>query len=80
MKMHEIRELSYEELRDNVADKAEELANLKFQLALHQLDNTARVKITRREYARMKTILREHELRIRKLADQNVESGEKRDG
>ncbi len=76
MKMHEIRELSYQELQDKVAEKAEELANLKFQLALHQLDNTAKVRIARREYSRMKTILREHELGIRKLADQEIESGE----
>jgi len=76
MKTSEIRELSYQELQDNIVEKAEELANLKFQLALHQLDNTAKVKTARREYSRMKTILKEHELGVRKLADQNVESGE----
>jgi large subunit ribosomal protein L29 len=73
LKIQEIRELSFQELKDRVADKAEEFANLKFQLALHQLDNTASIRSIRREYARMITIAKEHELGIRKLSEQ--ESG-----
>ncbi|NQU05796.1 MAG: 50S ribosomal protein L29 [Calditrichaeota bacterium] len=73
MKIQEIRELSFQELKDKVAEKAEELANLKFQHALHQLDNTANVRIIRREYSRMLTIAKEHESGIRKLSEQ--ESG-----
>lgn len=65
MKTKEIRELSIEELRDKTADKAEELANLKFQLSLHQLDNTAKVRIERRELARLKTILKEQEEKMK---------------
>ena len=68
MKVREIRELTPGELETRVAEKAEELANMKFQLALHQLDNTAKVHITRRELARMKTILQEHRRGIRKLS------------
>ncbi|MCF7810362.1 50S ribosomal protein L29 [bacterium] len=73
MKIKDIRDLSFEELKDRLGDKAEEFANLKFQLALHQLDNTASVRSIRREYARMLTIAKEHELGIRKLSEQ--ESG-----
>ena len=70
MKTSEIRELSAQELEDKVAEKAEELANLKFQHALHQLDNTAKVRITRHELARMRTILKEHKTGVRQLKDE----------
>ena len=70
MKTSEIREFSAQELEDKVAEKAEELANLKFQHALHQLDNTAKVRITRRELARMRTILKEHKTGVRQLKDE----------
>lgn len=67
MKVREIRELSPKELKEKLAEKTEEVANLKFQHALKQLDNTAKVRIVRREMARFTTILHEHEKGIRKL-------------
>jgi len=67
MKVREIRELSPEELKEKIEEKSEELANLKFQLALHQLDNTAKVRIVRRDLARFKTIYLEHLLGIRRV-------------
>ncbi len=76
MKVREIRELSKEELEASVAEKAEELANLKFQLALHQLDNTSKVRIARRELARMKTILQEFRLGIRVASRQGSDEGQ----
>ena len=72
MKVREIRELSPRELADMVVEKAEELTNLKFQLALHQLDNTAKVRIARRELARLQTIQKEHQLGIRKLTSADI--------
>jgi large subunit ribosomal protein L29 len=66
-KIKEIRELSATDLKQRIADKVEELANLKLQLALKQLDNTAKVRLTRRELARMKTLLKEHELGLRPI-------------
>ncbi len=72
MKVHEIRELDPKELAQRIAEREEELANLKFQLALHQLDNTAKVRMLRREYARMVTVMREHELGIRKLVERKL--------
>ncbi|MDP8238646.1 MAG: 50S ribosomal protein L29 [Candidatus Hatepunaea meridiana] len=78
MKPREIRELSIQELEDNLSDKAEELANLKFQHALHQLDNTGKVRIAKRELARLKTIYNEHKSGIRTLSDEESENtGEK---
>ncbi len=77
MKVSEIRDLSPEELEDAIGNKEEELANLKFQHSLHQLDNTSKVRSARRELARMKTILTEHvqgrhELQAKKLIDEDL--------
>lgn len=64
MKTKEIRELSAAELGARIRDTAEELANLKFQHSLHQLDNTDKVRRVRRNLARMMTIQREIEVGI----------------
>ena len=76
MKAHDIRELMPQELEEKIADKAEELANLKFQLALHQLDDSAKVRLARRELARLKTIFHEHKTGIRALKTQPGTAGQ----
>ena len=45
IKMEEIKQLPLKELKVRLRDTEEELANLKFQLALHQLDNPLQVRI-----------------------------------
>jgi large subunit ribosomal protein L29 len=57
MKASEFRELSVEELEVKEKELAEALFNLKFQHATGQLDNTAQLKRTRRDIARVKTVL-----------------------
>ena len=64
----EIRELTRTEVEDQVREKEEELANLRLQLATRQLENALVVRSERRELARLKTILKEHELGIRTLS------------
>lgn len=59
MKASEFRELSVEELEVKVRELAEAFFNLKFQHATGQLDNTAQLKRTRRDIARVKTVLGE---------------------
>ena len=59
MKASEVRELTLEELKQREEDVAEELFNLKFQLATAQLENKMRVRQVRRDLARIKTIMRE---------------------
>jgi large subunit ribosomal protein L29 len=59
MKASEVRELTLEELRQRERDSTEELFNLKFQLATGQLENKMRVRQTRKDLARIKTIIRE---------------------
>ena len=67
-KMEEIRQLPVEELKIRLRDAIDELTNLKFQLALHQLDNPLKVRGLKRDIARIKTVLHEHELGIRKAS------------
>jgi large subunit ribosomal protein L29 len=59
MKASEIRELSPEEMHRKVADLKEELFNLRFQHEISQLENPQRMKQTKREIARLKTIIGE---------------------
>ncbi len=62
MKASDIREMSVDELNETLSNLKEELFNLRFQLAINQLDNTARLKAVKKDIARIKTTLREAEL------------------
>jgi len=59
MKPGEIRELGIEELQRKKDDLAQEIFNLRFQHGVGQLENTARLKQTKRDIARVETILKE---------------------
>ena len=61
-KTSDIRELPVSELNERLDETREELFNLRFQLATGQVDNYRRVRLLRREIARVKTVLREREL------------------
>lgn len=63
MKAKEIKELTTQELDQKLFDLKEELFNLRFQLATGQLDNPMRIREVKRTYARVKTILREREIK-----------------
>ena len=62
MKASEIREMTAEELNSKLADLKAELFNLRFQLAINQLDNPTRISAVKKDIARVKTVLRENEL------------------
>ena len=62
MKAADIREMSYEEMAAQLQSLKEELFALRFQLAINQLDNTARLKAVKKDIARIKTTLRQAEL------------------
>lgn len=62
MKASEIREMSVEELELKLADLKEELFNLRFQLAVNQLENSSRIGVVKKDIARVSTILRMREL------------------
>jgi large subunit ribosomal protein L29 len=62
MKYSELKELSGKELQGKVTDLKEELFNLRMQKAIGQLENTMRLRQTRRDLARVLTSRREREL------------------
>ena len=68
MKTHEIRELTNEELVQRLQDLKTEFFNLRFQLATGQLSNPARIKLVKKDIARVKTVMRENELRAQQAA------------
>jgi large subunit ribosomal protein L29 len=55
----ELRELDLEEIREKDRDLRQELFNLRFQQATHQLENVRRIRTVKRSIARVKTVLRE---------------------
>ena len=56
MKTKEIRELSPDQINDELLRYKKEQLNLRFQKASGQLDNTARVRVVRKTIAKLKTI------------------------
>jgi len=62
MKAKELRELAEEELKEKAKELGQELFNLRFQKGTGQLGNTAIIPKTKRDLARVKTVLRELEI------------------
>ena len=59
MKVNEIRSKSVEELEKTLVDLKKDLFMLRMQHATNHLDNPTRISETRRDIARVKTVLRE---------------------
>jgi large subunit ribosomal protein L29 len=59
MNSKEIRLLSIDEIRTRISDARNEMMNLRFQVVTGQLTDTSRLKVTRRNIARLETILTE---------------------
>ena len=59
MKVHEIRELSVDDLKVKVKDLQDQVFRLRIQKAMGQLDASHKVRQLRRELARVKTVLTE---------------------
>ncbi len=64
MKVTEIRELRPEELGDRLEEMQKQLFALRSQSVTEKIENTNAVKNIRREIARIKTIIRENELKV----------------
>lgn len=62
MKASELVYLSETELDTKLAELKQELFNLRFQLAVNQLDNPTRIKVVKKDIARIKTIQRQREI------------------
>ncbi len=63
MKIQEIREKTPAELEKQLKDLQKELFTLRFQLTINQLENPTRIKAVKKDIARVKTIMRENELK-----------------
>ncbi len=62
MKASVLRELTEDELDQKYKEFTEELFNLRFQLATSQIEDAGRMRVVRRDIARVKTIQRERQL------------------
>jgi large subunit ribosomal protein L29 len=71
-KPDELRDMSDDELETKLAEAKEELFNLRFQLVTGQLDNPMRIKVMRKEVARILTVIRERELRVLESATEEA--------
>jgi large subunit ribosomal protein L29 len=69
MKPNEIRDLNPGDIREKIKEQEEELANMRIRLVTRQLDNPILIRDSKREIARLKTVLHEHELGIRELSN-----------
>jgi len=67
MKIHEIKEMKTEELVKTIVEEEKNMIDLRFSHQLKQLTNTAKLKLAKKDIARMKSVVRE-----RQLADQST--------
>ena len=61
MRARQIRDMSNDELENALADRRQELFNLRFQSATGALENSARLRTAKREIARILTVRGERE-------------------
>jgi large subunit ribosomal protein L29 len=59
VKANDIRKISTADLEKRIVELKAELFNLRFQLAVGQLENTARISTVKKTIAQMKTIISE---------------------
>ena len=63
MKASEMKDMTAAELTEKLSDLKAELFNLRFQHAINQLENPVRLSAVKKDIARVKTILRQNELK-----------------
>ena len=62
MKKSKLKDLNTQDLMAQLKDLKSELFNLRFQLAINQLENPMRIRAVRKDIARVQTFLREKEI------------------
>lgn len=63
MKSNKIREMNDKELQDELKELKSEFFKLRFQYATNQLENPMKLNLIKKDIARVKTIIRERELK-----------------
>jgi large subunit ribosomal protein L29 len=64
LRARQLRDLSNDELERKLGETRQELFNLRFQAATGSLENTARLRLAKREIARILTIRQEREASV----------------
>jgi large subunit ribosomal protein L29 len=59
MKIGQVRDMTEDQLKDELSKLKKEQFNLRFQAATGQLENTNRMREVRRDIARVQTVLKE---------------------
>ncbi len=62
MRVHEIRELSNDQLYEELVKAGRELMNLRFNAATNQLTNTNEPNSVKKTIARLRTVIRERQI------------------
>jgi large subunit ribosomal protein L29 len=62
MRADKIREMSADELRSKERELQEQLFRLRFQKSIGQLDDAGKIRDTRRDIARVKTVIRHRDI------------------
>jgi len=75
MKIHEIKEMKTEEISQRINEEERSLVDLRFSHQLKQLTNTSKLKIVKRDIAKMKTVLKERELSVAKSSTGKTKEG-----
>jgi large subunit ribosomal protein L29 len=76
MKIQEIKEMNTGELMKRIEEEQKNSVDLRFAHKLKQLTNTAKLKTTKKDVARMKTILRERQAMEIPVKAENKEGAE----
>ena len=80
MKARDLRDLTLDEVFLKKEEVEKEKFNLKLRQATRQVDNPLRIRLLRRDMARMNTIIREHELKINPIAEDVTERKDRQAG
>ena len=75
MKTHEIREFKDEELLKQIDEEGKNLLDLRFTHQLKQLTNTSKLKLVKKDLARLKTIMHERQLAAKASAENDKKEG-----
>ncbi len=68
MNISEVRQLDDDELRETLSEQQRAMMNLRFRAATLQITDSSELRKTRRDIARMKTVITEREFSLRKQA------------
>ena len=71
MRMNEIREMKKEEIEKRIQQEEIDLVDMKFQHELKNLTNTSKLKLVRKDIARLKTVLMQKEIEAQKISKGN---------